>query len=147
MHSDNTKFTGTCLCRKILYEVNGPIGTIVHCHCSQCRKWHGSAFRTRASIKSEYFQWTMGEDFISYFHHTDHVTKTFCRNCGSSLVSFYPKMPEFIGIALGTLNEDPIGRPEFHVFVDSKAPWYEIHDDLPQYDELPLGDDRVFKSK
>ena len=27
--------------------------------------------------------------------------------------------------------------PTAHMFVGSKAPWYEIHDDLPQYDESP----------
>lgn len=25
----------------------------------------------------------------------------------------------------------------FHQFVASKAPWFKIHDDLPQYDEWP----------
>jgi hypothetical protein len=33
--------------------------------------------------------------------------------------------------------DDPPVRPACHVFVGSKAPWFEITDDLPQYPEYP----------
>jgi hypothetical protein len=38
---------------------------------------------------------------------------------------------------LPTLDDDPGIRPERHIYVGSKAPWFEITDDLPQHDELP----------
>jgi hypothetical protein len=41
---------------------------------------------------------------------------------------------EIIGLSLGTLDDDPLVRPKLHVFVGSKAPWYEISDDLPLYE-------------
>ena len=47
--------------------------------------------------------------------------------------------PAFIneyGIALGVLDDDPGVRPERHTFVGSKAPWFEITDDLPQHPEF-----------
>jgi hypothetical protein len=40
-------------------------------------------------------------------------------------------------VALGALTEDPGVKPQFHIFVGSKAPWHEITDDLPQYDTYP----------
>jgi hypothetical protein len=49
--------------------------------------------------------------------------------------------PEFInnaeeyGFALGTLDTDPGVKPQCHVFVSDKAPWYDITDDLPQFAE------------
>lgn len=139
------RFTGGCLCRQVQYEVNGKIGSIVHCHCSMCRKWHGSAFRTRATASSAAFRWTAGESQLGRYPSSKNLTKTFCRNCGSSLVTFYEHMPELVGIALGTMNEDPGERPQFHVFVASKAPWYEITDDLPQYDEFPQDPKEVYR--
>jgi hypothetical protein len=36
---------------------------------------------------------------------------------------------------LAILDDDPPVRPACHVFVGSKAPWFEITDDLPQYPE------------
>ena len=40
-------------------------------------------------------------------------------------------------VSLGTVKGDPGLRPEAHIFVSSKAPWYEITDHLPQFDEWP----------
>jgi hypothetical protein len=40
-------------------------------------------------------------------------------------------------LPLGLLNDDPGIRPQLHVHVASKAPWFTITDDLPQFAELP----------
>jgi hypothetical protein len=50
-------------------------------------------------------------------------------------------------LALGTLNEDPGQKPEFHIFVGSKAPWHDITDNLPQFDEWPEDPDVVHQAK
>ncbi len=142
-----TKFTGSCLCEKIQYEVRGPIGTIMNCHCSECRRWHGAAFRTRASIATRDFFWTQGEDLVGKYVQTETLTKTFCRNCGSSLVSYYSNRPDVLGLALGTLHEDPGQRPQCHIFVGSKAPWFEITDSLPQYEEMPPDPETVYRTR
>ena len=40
-------------------------------------------------------------------------------------------------VRLGTLDT-PLGQgPQAHIYVDSKADWWEIRDDLPQYPEAP----------
>ena len=40
-----------------------------------------------------------------------------------------------IHVALGSLEDEPSMRPTEHIFVGSKAPWFEITDDLVQNDE------------
>jgi hypothetical protein len=45
-----------------------------------------------------------------------------------------PRGVEAIGIALGTLDGDPGGRPEAHIFAKDRAPWDEISDSLPRFD-------------
>ncbi len=134
-----TVLTGKCLCEKIAYEINGELGTIVNCHCSKCRRWHGSAFRTRASVKSEYFRWTRGEQYISRYHSSERIIKTFCSCCGSNLISILEDNPSYIGLPLGGLEQDPGNRPIMNIFADSKAPWYEITDDLPCFNQWPEG--------
>jgi hypothetical protein len=42
-------------------------------------------------------------------------------------------------IPAGALDDDPGVRPAAHIFVGSKAPWYEIRDELPRFDEWPPG--------
>ncbi|MFT6094896.1 MAG: hypothetical protein ACJA2Q_002803 [Pseudohongiellaceae bacterium] len=58
--------------------------------------------------------------------------KGFCSNCGSSLYTKFDANPEIYGFPLGTLDTDPGVKAGHHVFVGSKAPWFEITDDLPQ---------------
>jgi hypothetical protein len=55
------------------------------------------------------------------------------------LVTLFPGSPDELGLALGTLDDDPRVKPQFHVHVASKAPWYEITDGLPQFDTDPPG--------
>jgi hypothetical protein len=40
-------------------------------------------------------------------------------------------------IPAGALDVDPGMRPQANIYVDYKAPWFEITDDLPQFAEMP----------
>ncbi|MGQ9424944.1 GFA family protein [Gilvimarinus sp. F26214L] len=137
------RMTGRCLCEAVHYEVTGDLGPVFNCHCSKCRRWHGAAFRTRASVNRSQFRWLQGEDKLSVYMSSETVTKTFCSNCGSNLASFYQDRPDIVGLPLGGLDQDPQARPEGHIFVDSKALWYDIQDDLPQFAQWPVSEDRV----
>ncbi len=128
---------GGCLCGGVRYEIRGEPGWITHCHCSICRKAHGAAFRTRIAVPSESFRFALGEDLLSRYESSSGVVRTFCRVCGSPIINIPPGEASELGVALGTLDDDPSGRPTCHVYVGSKAPWYEITDALPQFDELP----------
>ena len=57
-----------------------------------------------------------------------------CRKCGSLLYSVV-REGAFVHVAMGTLVDDPSIRPTAHIFVGSKASWFAITDDLPQYRE------------
>lgn len=35
-------------------------------------------------------------------------------------------------VRIGTIDEDAGLKPDVHIHVASKAPWYEIRDELPQ---------------
>ena len=135
--------SGECLCGGIRYQYSGPLGAVVHCHCSRCRRWHGSAFRTRVVARRDAFHWSAGEALLVRYESTPRTTKTFCRVCGSSLVTFYSERPDIIGLPLGGVVGDLGARPAFHIFVGSKAPWHEIRDDLPRYEELPPDPDLI----
>lgn len=131
------KLTGRCLCGAIAYEINGPLGPIVNCHCSMCRRWHAAAFRTRCTVKCEHFTWKKGEDYLSTYHSSETVMRTFCKKCGANLICLYDDKPDEIGLPISGLEQDPGNRPIAHIFVGSKSPWYEFTDNLPQYAALP----------
>ena len=138
---------GSCLCGGVKFEINGPLVAPSNCHCSMCRKRHGAAFRSRARVEKSDFKWVQGEDLVTFYESSPGVFCGFCRVCGSPIINKFsagtpiaardPGAPDRYGIALATLDDDPRVRPEWHIFVGSKAPWFEITDDLPQYTETP----------
>ena len=138
--------SGKCLCGAVQYRICGSLGPIYNCHCSKCRRWHGAAFRTRASFKREQFSWLSGADNLSSYASSDNVTRYFCSTCGSPLISTYKDHPDVLGIALGGLEGDISGRPQAHLFTDSKASWHQITDDLPQHSGWPGTESAVRKT-
>jgi hypothetical protein len=124
---------GSCLCGAVKYEVRGSLGPTVNCHCSMCRKAHGAAFGSYARVNSKDFVLMSGSAQISSYQSSAGVMRTFCGRCGSTLQFIRVTRPETLWIALGTLDDDPGVRPERHIYVDSKAVWFDISDDLPQH--------------
>lgn len=137
---------GKCLCESIEYEISGSLGPIYNCHCSKCRRWHGSAFRTRASIDKSQFKWLRGSDNLSEYKSSDNVTKFFCKTCGSPLISTYENKPDILGIPLGGIEGIPAVNLEAHIFIGSKASWYEITDSTPQFEAWPGNEEAVRKT-
>lgn len=128
-------YAGSCLCGNIKFKITDRINEIVHCHCSLCRKAQGSAFATNANVKANNFIFLQGEENLTPYPSSSTQTKYFCKTCGSPIMSKNTLSPENIRIRLGTIESDILERPEAHIFVDSKANWDEISDNIPQYIE------------
>lgn len=129
--------TGSCLCGTVRYEINGSFQSMGNCHCSMCRKSHGAAFATWGIIDPGQFKWTSGEAFVQGYDSSPGTRRCFCSKCGSPLVSMHSGS---VGeVVVGTLDNDPGMQPSEHIFVGSKAPWHEITDALPQFEEWPPG--------
>jgi len=126
---------GSCLCGSVCYEISGSLDRLLHCHCSQCRKAHGAAFGTYARVKRAEFRFLAGESDVVSYASSPGVRRTFCQRCGASLQFIRDSKAEALWITAGTLDVEPDIRPSHHIFVASKAPWFEITDGLPQYEQ------------
>jgi len=130
---------GRCLCGDVEFEVSGEISMAMHCHCSICRKHHGTAFATHGAVPSDGYRLVKGQELIRRFASSPGNLRPFCRRCGSNVPSDH--MPGFVFIPLGNLEGDPRARPLAHIFVGSKAVWHELAGDLPRFDAYPPGID------
>ena len=128
---------GSCLCRGIRYEIGGALTDVRNCHCTMCRKAHGAAFRTRASVRSSDFRLVSGDGLLTFFESSPGTHRGFCRVCGSPIVSKFDAYPSVLGLPLGALDDDAGVHPAMHVYVADKAPWHVISDDLPQFAQAP----------
>jgi hypothetical protein len=133
--SESTERTlaGSCRCGAVRYEVADAFLYAANCHCSECRAATGSAFKPFAGIEREKLALTQGLDDVAVLGETD-LNDTRCGACGSFLFSVV-REGAFVHVAMGSLVDAPSIRPDHHIFVGSKAAWFEITDDLPQFDE------------
>ena len=125
--------TGKCGCGAVRYRVADEFRYALNCHCSNCRAATGSAFKALAGIERDKLEVTDGADALLVFGEED-LNDTRCAVCGSLLFSVV-RDGAYVHVALGSLVDAPTIRPTHHIFVGSKAPWFEITDDLPQYEE------------
>ena len=131
--SNSTRIIGGCLCGAVQYEVTGPFLRAGHCHCSRCRKHSGTAVCTQGRVRKDHFRLVSGDENLRIYQPDAGAVKVFCVTCGSSIFGgTWPEGPE-VSIRLGSVDGDPGIRPQYHTFVDSKAIWDAITDDLPQH--------------
>ncbi|HEY0503404.1 MAG TPA: GFA family protein [Lysobacter sp.] len=126
---------GHCLCGAVQYAVAAPFEYAGYCHCSRCRAASGSAFAAFAGVGYEHLRITAGVDAMATYRRNADVTTHLCRHCGSVLYLLV-RAARYAHIQMGTLQGDPGIRPQFHMYVDSRAPWHEITDDLPRFAAL-----------
>ena len=129
--------TGQCLCRAVTYAVADAFHYAMFCHCSNCRRATGSAFKPFAGIPREKLSIVQGKQHVKDYG-GDGNFDAHCRECGSLLYSVV-RDGKYVHVAMGTLIEEPSIRPDKHIFVGSKAGWHDITDDLPQYEAFPTG--------
>jgi hypothetical protein len=131
--SSSRTLAGKCFCGAVHYAVADELVYAANCHCSNCRRTTGSAFKPFAGIERDKLVVTKGDDNLMTLGDED-GSDVRCKVCGSLLYSIV-RAGAFVHVAMGTLVDDPAVRPNKHIFVGSKAPWFEITDDLPQYEE------------
>src|SRR5262245_42511697 len=122
-----------CLCGGVRIEIAGKLGAVVYCHCSRCRKASGTAFAANADVRRRYWRFVSGEDLVREFESSPGVLRAFCGRCGSPVYSRTAANPEVLRLRLGLLDDDPERRSLAHFWVGSKAGWFQITDDLPQF--------------
>jgi hypothetical protein len=103
-----------------------------NCHCAKCRQATGAAFKSFAGIEREKLRLVRGADELMVVGETTGTHDLRCKVCGGLLYSVV-RDGAFVHVAMGSLVDEPTIRPSQHIFVRSKAPWFTITDDLPQY--------------
>lgn len=123
--------SGQCRCGAVAYEVCDEFVYAANCHCADCRKATGSAFKPFAGIEREKLRIVRGGDHLMTVGEP-HACDCRCCLCGAFLYSVV-RDGAFVHVLMGSLVDDPSIRPSEHIFVGSKASWFTITDDLPQY--------------
>ena len=127
-------YTGNCLCGGVRFKILDELEPIQVCHCSQCRKAQGIAFATNSPVKATAFQLDSGAELLKSFEASPGKQRVFCNVCGSPIYSKKDALPGVLRIRVGLINEPLSVRPVAHFYTGSKANWWSINDDLPQFE-------------
>jgi len=133
---------GGCLCGNVRYSSDAePVMTAV-CHCSHCQTQTSSAFSILVAVPKGSLQ-IEGEPLAAYETQGESgqpITRKFCPNCGSPVVSDVTVTPDLEWIKAGTLDDTSWLQPQVHWWCDSAQPWVKIDEAVPAFaGNPPLG--------
>ncbi|MBS36112.1 MAG: aldehyde-activating protein [Thiotrichales bacterium] len=130
--SDKTTASGGCQCGAVRFTVSGSLRPIVYCHCEQCRRSSGHFVAASASQKDKLK--LESEDHLAWYRSSDIARRAFCRVCGSNLF-WQSDSADHVSIMAGCLDQPTGLEAAEHIYVHSKADYYEVNDGLPQHPE------------
>ncbi len=131
--------TGGCLCGAIDYRVSGPLRSVLHCHCENCRRITGnfmasSGCPTDALVVDD-------DDGALRWYDLGYAKYGFCTVCGSQLFWVGAEHQDHTSIAVGTID-DSAGLVVAGVwFSDEAQPHHELPANIPTFggNGTPIG--------
>jgi len=129
---------GSCLCGQVTFVVTGRPDRWLECNCSRCRRGRSAAHGSNGFYPLAQFRWLAGQELVSRYKlpEAERFSLCFCSECAGGVPVVRDKVP-FVLVPMGLLDQDPGFGPQAYIHVASKAPWYRIPGDLPQFAELP----------
>ena len=137
-----TSHKGSCLCGAVRFAVSGPLRGVIYCHCSQCRKQSGHYYAATNAADADLT--VEGAEKITWYRASPYAKRGFCSICGSALFWKHNTSDE-ISVMAGAFEQPSGLKAEAHIFVVDKGDYYDITDDLPQFErstpDIKVADD------
>ncbi|WP_437793473.1 GFA family protein [Sorangium sp. So ce693] len=127
---------GACYCGAVRFEVDDAFGYAFYCHCSRCRRRTGAACAAVGGIEIDRLRVTAGREHLLRVGESEDGYRCLCKQCFSPVYDVVREQ-RFAHVQLGTLDGAPTKGPDHHIYVGSRAPWHQITDAFPQFEELP----------
>ena len=122
---------GGCFCGAVRFDIEGPEKFACFCHCHSCQHAAGAPVVAWATYARDTLRVTRGA--IQFFDSSPGVTRGTCSACGTSISYEHVDRPGDIDLTLNSLDDPSAPVLKAHIWVEDKAPWFEIGDRLPVY--------------
>lgn len=128
--SESKMVKGGCYCGAVQYQVTGHLRDVVNCHCNECTQLNGN-FGSHSKALTDGIE-ILKDEGLTWYQISEIASRGFCRICGSSLF-WKASGQNATGIVVGSLENRNKLNTIGHIFVEEKSEFYEITDDLPQF--------------
>lgn len=120
------KIDGGCHCGALTYEAEIDPDKVAVCHCTDCQKMSGTAFRTVIRATEENFAMLSGEPktYVKIAESGAEREMAFCGNCGTQIYGTSAGAgPKVYGIRVGTVRQSHQLTPSVQIWTRSAQPW------------------------
>lgn len=138
MANEVTSFEGGCRCGQIRYTCSSTPTFTAHCHCRDCQYAAGGGFSTIVVVATSGVE--MSGDlggFTVTAESGNELTRKFCSNCGTPILTEMHSNPQFMVLKAGTLDDPSWLEPSVHIWTSSGQPWSESIGELPRFEKSP----------
>jgi hypothetical protein len=122
---------GGCLCGAVRYRIEAEPADVAYCHCRMCQRAAGAPVMAWLSVPASAFAWTRGRPRA--YRSSERAGRLFCPDCGAQLAFKVVAEPERIDLTVASLDDPASVVPEYHIWVESRLPWFETTDTLPRH--------------
>lgn len=132
------KLAGGCYCGAVRYDAKGEPMMQAQCHCRECQYIAGGGPNFFIAMPIKGFTYTRGQP--KQFSRGDlerPVTREFCAECGTHMVTRPPGFPALI-IKVGTLDDTSVfAGPQMAIYTVDKQPYHVIPEGMLAFERLP----------
>ncbi len=118
---DPVEIEGGCMCGEVRYRATCEPSHSTICHCSDCRKAAGAQSVAWLTFPAESFSFVKGSPGV--YRSSEHVERTFCPPCGTSLSYRNDHRPDAVDVTTGSADDPEPFPPKEQVFPDEKISW------------------------
>lgn len=131
------KLEGGCYCKAVRYEAEGDPMMQAQCHCRECQYITGGSPNVFIAMPIAGFKYTKGTP--KQFTRKDlerPVTREFCPECGTHIVTRAPGFPAVI-LKVGSLDNPKVFTPMMAIYTSDKQPFHRVPEGIPTFEKLP----------
>jgi hypothetical protein len=122
---------GGCLCGEIRYSVEGEVIDAGYCHCRVCQRASGAPAVAWFTVPVDSFNYSQGRP--SAFRSSAQSQREFCERCGTQIAFRRGEHAVTVDISIASLDDPSLVEPEYHIWTESRIPWFETRDTLPRH--------------
>lgn len=130
---------GGCYCGAVRYQSSGEPLFKGQCHCRECQYISGGHPNLVMGLPEASFSYTKGKP--KQFRRTDlenGVSREFCGDCGTHLLTRAPAMPGTVLLKVGTLDDPSLfGAAQMAIFTIDKQPFHHVPEGIPSFERTP----------
>lgn len=124
------KITGGCLCGGLRYVVQGPLSSLVDCHCIDCRRSSGAAYVTWGTVRRTGFELSAGT--LRRIPHANRL-RGFAACCGTPILFEEAADAETVDVTIASLDQPGLFAPEKAIWTEDRLPWVPLNPSLPAF--------------